>query len=272
MDNSKIEWTESTFNPWIGCTKVSPACRHCYAETLMAQRWGRVKWGAKGTRQRTTESTWKKPITWNRQAAQERKRRRVFCASVADVFETFEGRDPKGNQANLDDWRKDLFALIDNCPHLDWLILTKRPENARAFFRLHGARPNIWLGVSAENQEHWDQRVGILMDTPATIRFVSAEPLLSAINMRGLRPDWVIVGGESGGGFREMDPDWARSMRDQCKRAGTAFFFKQWSGFSVKKLGRELDGKVWDELPAAPAKSLNIRSKHSGLPRIAIAA
>ena len=117
-ENSKIEWTDHTFNPWIGCTKVSDGCKNCYAESLMDKRWGKVKWGPQGQRQRTSDENWKKPFAWDRQAAKQGIRYRVFCASLADVFE---------DNDQVSDWRLDLFDMIKVTPNLDWLLLTKRP-------------------------------------------------------------------------------------------------------------------------------------------------
>jgi protein gp37 len=124
-ENSNIEWTHHTFNPWIGCTKVSDGCKNCYAENLMDKRYGRVKWGPQGTRVRTSEANWKKPLKWNREAEAKGERHRVFCASLADVFED------KPDQPEMEQWRLELLELIIKTPYLDWLLLTKRPENVR---------------------------------------------------------------------------------------------------------------------------------------------
>lgn len=242
-ENSAIEWTDHTFNPWIGCTKVSTGCSRCYAETLMDKRYGRVKWGPRGTRVRTSTANWRKPLTWNRKAKQEGRRYRVFCASLADVFE---------DRPELYPWREDLFGLICDTPHLDWLLLTKRPENVDEMFldivgpvRLGWEDfPNIWIGTSVENQEQADKRIPELLKAPAPVRFLSCEPLLGGVDLglylypffaaddprhcphrNGI--DWVIVGGESGRGKRPFNPDWARSIRDQCQAAGVPFFMKQ---------------------------------------------
>lgn len=151
MENSKIEWTDHTFNPWIGCTKVTALCQHCYAETLMATRYKRVQWGPQGTRSRTGHANWRKPITWNREAEQSKVRRRVFCASLADVYE---------ERPELEPWRKDLFQLVDETDWLDWLTLTKRPENIGPMWSdMAGValnelpqRNNVWLGTSVGTQ------------------------------------------------------------------------------------------------------------------------
>lgn len=260
-ENSAIEWTDHTFNPWMGCTKVSRGCKHCYAETLMDKRYGKAKWGPTGDRILTSDANWRKPLAWNRQAQKEGRRFRVFCASLADVFEH------KPNQLDdMDMWRGRLFNLIQNTPHLDWLILTKRPELVNSTIErvtgfsesdmwFYTAR-NVWIGTSIESQETADARVPELLKVPAAVRFLSVEPLLEAvdlspyllpeqcwhckekINNEGgrcfcgihIKPQmqWVIVGGESGDGAATMHPDWARSLRDQCVGAGVPFLFKQW--------------------------------------------
>lgn len=258
MENSKIEWTDHTFNPWIGCTRVSPGCVHCYAETLMADRYKKVKWGPQGQRVRTSADYWKQPLKWNREAAAEGVRRRVFCASLADVFEV------KADQYDdMESWRRALFSLIDMTPHLDWLILTKRPDVARVMVPakwLQGWPVNVWIGTSVENQEYADKRIPALLQIPAAVRFLSVEPMLGPVDLTcimdriGLDPDggylnalqgftfdgdgeysrrigrvsWVIVGGESGHSARPLHPDWARSIRDQCQEAGVPFLLKQW--------------------------------------------
>ena len=213
-ENSKIEWTDHTFNPWMGCTKVSPGCTHCYAETMMDKRYGKVKWGPQGTRVRTSEAMWKKPLSWNKDEWAEcdvcgwrgkydketlcpdcnhpmirvmkQTRQRVFCASLADVFE---------DRPDVFLWRNDLFQLIEQTPNLDWLILTKRPEN------INRAMPeNVWLGVSVENQKEANKRIPLLQIMPARIKFLSCEPLLGHIDLsEALEPDeeaWHEVNAE----------------------------------------------------------------------------
>ena len=165
-ENSKIEWTDHTFNPWIGCQKVSPGCDNCYAEALMDKRYRKVEWGPHGERKRTSEANWKLPFRWARTAEATGKRPRVFCASLADVF---DNQVPPG-------WRMDLFALIECTPQLDWLLLTKRPENIRKMVPLFWQEPkltNVWLGTTAEDQEHFDHRWNILSQVPASVRFIS---------------------------------------------------------------------------------------------------
>jgi protein gp37 len=261
--NSKIEWCHHTFNPWVGCTKLSPACDHCYAESW-AKRTGHPElWN--GERRRTTAANWHEPIKWDKAAAAAGVRERVFCASLADVFD---------NQVPAE-WRRDLFGVIDDTPNLDWLLLTKRPQNAgqmiadarRAILgadvaseHVSWAWPNVWIGTTVENQEEADRRITHLVRVPAAVHFLSCEPLLGPINIsRHLvgreinRSDWtagvgwrvgarigwippiawVICGGESGHKARMMKPAWARSLRDQCASAGVAFFFKQWGEWSA---------------------------------------
>lgn len=255
--NTKIEWCDHTFNPWIGCTKISPACDHCYAAQQDTYRhWTPEGWG--GPRKRTSVGNWKMPLRWNAQAdafmAQHGRRQRVFCASLADVFDN--AVDPQ--------WRADLFELIRATPNLDWLLLTKRIGNAAAMIQAALANmdigysvpfaawpwPNVWIGATVVNQEEADRDIPKLLAVPARVRFLSMEPLLGPVNLERPRPgpdldqgggakicqpwmiqsgiDWVIVGGESGPSARPMHPDWARSLRDQCEAAGTPFLFKQW--------------------------------------------
>jgi protein gp37 len=268
-ENTKIEWADHTFNPWIGCAKVSTGCKFCYAETLMDTRYGRVEWGVNGTRVKTGPDNWKKPLQWNRQAEKLGIRYRVFCSSLADVFE---------DRPELNEWRNELFTLIRITPHLDWLLLTKRPENIRdILYRAsctngnyltepwlakwwdgdNGAPSNVWLGTSVEDQAAADERIPNLLRAPAKLRFLSCEPLLGSVDLArvlwihsessNLRApvigwkhfdergnagiDWVIAGGESGPKARPMNPDWARSLRDQCKEANVPFLFKQWGEY-----------------------------------------
>lgn len=284
-EQTNIEWADSTFNPWIGCTKISPACDNCYAENLMDTRMHRVEWGAGKPRQRTSAANWKKPIQWNRNAAGfvqckdcgqrgdvvemgcagcgsknlAPARRRVFFASLADVLD---------NEVPIE-WLVDLLDLIQRTPHLDWLALTKRIGNWRsrleaaarhlenemsersadgdlsmwmADWLRDNAPVNVWLGITVVNQEEADRDIPKLLQVPAAVRFLSIEPMLGPVELEdcwfgdyescdGYLPrqlSWVIVGGESGANARPMHPDWIRSLRDQCKAAGTPFLFKQW--------------------------------------------
>ena len=243
MENSSIEWTDHTFNPWIGCTQVSAACDQCYAMVLMDRRYHRVKWGAGQERIRTSKENWRKPRSWNRKAQKLGIRQRVFCASLADIF---DGEMPEV----LNQWRSDLWKLIVETPFLDWLLLTKRPGNVMRMVPWENNWPqNIWIGTSVENAEWAERRLPILSEIPAAVRFVSAEPLLGDFFLDGYRIDWLIAGGESGFGFRSLNVEHVRSLRDQCSKAGIAFFFKQWGGTTPKVGGRDLDGRQWSEFP-----------------------
>lgn len=243
-EQSKIEWTDSTFNPWVGCTKVSPACDHCYAEGW-AKRSGMVEWG--GDRRRTSEKNWNNPRRWNRKAgdfhALHGRPQRVFCASLADVFD----------KQVPNEWRLDLWDLIRDCDRLVWLLLTKRPKLANEYLPSDlRNQPNVWVGTTVENRKMFDLRVPLLRQIETPVRFLSVEPLLEDIPVTGADLDgisWVLVGGESGAAFREIKPEWARHWRDTCVSAGIPFHFKQWSGLKPKELGRELDGRTWDEAP-----------------------
>ena len=250
--NSKIEWTHHTFNPWIGCTKVSAGCTHCYAEAL-SKRTGLAVWGDNGTRRITSDAYWKQPAKWAREAEAAGERRRVFCASLADVLE---------DRAELEAPRQRLWALIRlTAKWLDWLLVTKRIENAVRMIPAD-VLALIWLGVSVEDQPRADARIPLLLQTPAAVRFLSCEPLLGPLDLQypeGVFPggpemcrsghecgcqgkpceppliygiDWVIVGGESGPGARPMHPDWVLSILDQCQAAKVPFLFKQWGEFS----------------------------------------
>lgn len=217
-ENSKIEWCSHTFNPWIGCQKVSPGCDNCYAEAMMDHRYGRVKWGPHGERKRTSDSNWRKPRQWARSAVAG-DRPRVFCASLADIF---DNRVPVK-------WRTDLFDLIAATPELDWLLLTKRPENFRRMFPL-GPWPNIWLGITAESQEYFDRRWPLLREIiTVPVRFVSYEPAIGPLRLNTpmVDPDWIICGGESGRNPRLMEPIWAEQIRNDCAERKVAFFMKQ---------------------------------------------
>jgi protein gp37 len=188
----------------------------------MDHRFHRVQWGPHGTRVRTSPETWKNPLRWHARALADGVRRRVFCASLSDWL------DNKVPQA----WRSDLCALIKVTHGLDWLLLTKRPENFAKLvpvWRDFGCPDNVWFGVSAEDQPNYDHRWPIVANIPARIRFVSYEPALGPLRLRSDMPlpDWIICGGESGIGARYMRPVWARRLRDQCERLGVAFFLKQ---------------------------------------------
>lgn len=257
-ERSKIEWTYGTFNPWRGCTKVSPGCENCYAETLSRRNPATLgEWGPKGKRAIAAESYWRQPIRWNAEAEKEGRRRRIFCASLADVFE---------DNTQVEEARKRLFRLIEETPWLDWLLLTKRPQN------IHGMLPweweegdrmpqNIWLGTSVENQKYADIRIPQLLEVrntyKVTVLFLSCEPLIGPVTLKPfLTPsvntiDWVIVGGESGSllDSRPMKKEWVRDLRDECRKYGIPFFFKQWGSFDEhgQAIGKKLSGNILDE-------------------------
>ena len=268
--NSPIEWTHHTFNPWWGCQKVSPACTHCYAEAW-SKRIGLSVWGPSSDRRFFGDRHWRQPLLWNDEAARSGERRRVFCASMADVFET---RD------DLATWRERLWSLIEATPRLDWLLLTKRPENVSSIVPWGDAWPeSVWLGTTVETQDWAAPRIAALLENKARIHFLSCEPLLGLLDLSPWLPklDWVIAGGESGARARPMHPAWARALRDQCVDAGVAFHFKQWGSWAPARegtgvravkvhfeaadatilarvgkgaAGRQLDGRTWSELPA----------------------
>lgn len=277
--NSKIEWTHHTFNPWWGCEKVSPACKHCYAQSW-AQRLALNLWGGDNTPRRFfSDSHWQDPLKWNREAAAAGERRRVFCASMSDVFE---------DRRDLDAPRARLWKLIEATPWLDWLLLSKRAETISRLVPWGLNWPaNVWIGTTVENQEYASLRVPILTEIPAAVRFVSCEPLLGPLDLRpwlatDARPlgiNWVIAGGESGPRSRPMNPLWAEDLRDQCIDHNVPFHFKQWGhwgpqsdadrravetcevlgrdGDTIKlfklgknRTGRALGGRTWDGFPA----------------------
>jgi protein gp37 len=305
--DSNIEWTHHTFNPWLGCVEVSPACDHCYARTLVTGRMARDVWGKDKPRPETSESYWHQPFVWDRAAERAGERHRVFCGSLCDVME---------DRRDLDRIRGDLYKLIESTPHLDWLLLTKRPQNFGRFLPsawLEKPLSNVWGMTTVESAEYlW--RVTELLNTPFAVRMLSCEPLLGPLDLTSIpcmgqpsitrnvltgrfhnvpfvakdgarvmvsvdtkpRIDGVICGGESGARdlpIRAMNPDWARSLRDQCVAAGTAFFHKQNGEYASvsevegpgehfkfpdgttvrrvgkKRAGRLLDGREWNELP-----------------------
>lgn len=273
-ENSKIEWTDHTFNPWMGCTRISPGCDHCYAEAISKRTGSPELW--QGQRRRTSESYWRQPLKWQAEARKSGTRRKVFCASMGDVFD---------NQVDPA-WREDLWTVILLTPNLDWQLLTKRPQNIRKMLPASWDQgwPNVWLGTSAENQEEANRRIPHLLAVPAALHFLSCEPLLGFIDLAdawhgetaigaecwgecnwckgGLPPlhncqlgrqsdrqidrgisgiGWVIAGGESGGHARPMHPEWIRSLRDQCKFPEVPFFFKHWGEWGLSDPARRVE-------------------------------
>lgn len=328
---TKIQWANETFNCWRGCTKISTGCKNCYA-SVGAGRNRKVLgvWGPNGTRVLAAESYWKQPLAWDRKAAKAGERHRVFCASYADVFEDWPGpvHDHRGQQVfryrkpqeaetgqpgqvnrwwttypvgpdggmldllTLDEVRRRLFTLIARTPHLDYLLLTKRPEYMRAFLaRLSFDRTddnqvyarldrsgtwdeeplkNVWLGVSVEDQTRADERIPLMLDTPAAVRFLSVEPMLGpiefsnatrradAVSQLGKKAldgiDWVIGGGESGDGARPCKVEWLRSVVRQCQAVQVPVF--------VKQLGSNPEGDEFPEVetdPATGTRELHVR-------------
>ncbi|WP_416464020.1 phage Gp37/Gp68 family protein [Sphingomonas sp. VDB2] len=278
VENTKIEWAHHTFNGWIGCTKVGAGCDNCYAADLAQARLG-VAWGAGQPRRRTAASTWKQPRRWNNRAAKEGVRYRVFCSSLADVFD---------NEVPAK-WRADLFQLIRETPHLDWLLVTKRVGNVMKMAEAAGRLPdNVWLGITVVNQAEADRDIPKLRILRALyelpVAFLSVEPMLGPIDLSLLlyhecpnwldedgRPpiiqrdcgaqeccstcdftgisdelaiNWVICGGESGPHARPMHPDWARSLHEQCEGVGVPFLFKQWGEWEAS-LDRDRDDPDW---------------------------
>lgn len=299
--NTSIQWTDATISPWDGCTKVGPGCDHCYAEVIADKRFHIVKWGA-GQPRKQRESFAANAKKLERKAVREGRQLKVFISMC----------DPFDNEVP-DEWRAELFKLILNTPHLTWQLLTKRIGNAAKMMQdaceamdtgmgvfAPTIYPNVWIGATVVNQEEADRDIPKLLAVPAAVRFLSIEPMLGAIKLNsayldgmskgesfrdstglehnrisyGAKLDWVICGGESGKDARPMHPDWARSLRDQCSAAGTAFFFKQWGEWlpdsqnpkvggpinprgaikvGTKASGNLLDGVQWQQFPDVPA-------------------
>lgn len=292
-EETNISWCDKTMNFWIGCTKVSPACTNCYAAVdTFARREranGRELWGPNANRHRTSEGLWKKPYQWNKNASKffecldcgcrgtaetycfecestnlKLTRQRVFVSSLSDICEI--------HPQITDDMRREIAKIVMDCSNLDFLFLTKRPENFNLLWlQLFGGTlpDNLWVGTTVENQRYADERIPALLGIPAKVRFLSCEPLLGHVDVLEYLGDyhsslhggfddginWVIAGGESGSKARPMDPQHVRSLREQCKQAGIAFHFKQWGehlyGVKVgkKNAGRLLDGVEHNEFP-----------------------
>jgi protein gp37 len=240
-EETLIAWTDHTFNPWMGCIKVSAGCANCYAERLTRDRMSLRLWGP-GSERQVTKTPWKNVRTWNNAAKRDGVRRRVFCASLCDVFE---------DHPTADATRPILWDLIRECTSLDWQLLTKRPQriadNLPPDWGPEGW-PHVWLGTSVEDMRVAD-RVDHLRHIPAVVRFISYEPALGPLDdldISGI--DWIIYGGESGPGYRKEDKAWARAMHVKCSEAGVAFFHKQSSGIRTE-MGIELDGQIVREYP-----------------------
>lgn len=240
-EQTLIAWTDHTFNPWMGCVKVSAGCANCYAERLTHDRMGLRLWGP-GSERQVTKAPWKNVRAWNAAAKKDGVQRRVFCASLCDVFEDH----PTANAT-----RPTLWGLVRECENLDWQILTKRPERIADNLPADwggGGWPHVWLGTSVEDMRVAG-RVDHLRSIPAVVRFISYEPALGPLDdldITGI--DWIIYGGESGPGHRPEDKQWARNMHAKCGEAGTAFFHKQSAGYRTE-MGIELDGRIVREYP-----------------------
>jgi protein gp37 len=247
--NSAIEWTDATWNPTTGCDQVSPGCDHCYALTLAKrlqamgnpryQRDGNPRTSGPGFGLTIHRDKIREPYRW-------RKPRRVFVNSMSDLF----------HASVPTEFIQDVFDVMADLPQHQFQVLTKRPRRMvtviRDWYESNGRDivPNVWLGTSVEDQKWADKRIPLLCDAPARVRFLSCEPLLGPIRVSQMDSlGWVIVGGESGWQARPMEAEWVRSLRDQCRTAGVAFFFKQWGGRTPKAGGRTLEGRTWDEMP-----------------------
>jgi protein gp37 len=236
VERTKINWANSTFNPWQGCTWVSAGCDNCYAKRQDARRLHGDKethWGTGAARKLLSEANWLKPLAWNRKAGREGTRPRVFCASMAD----WADKDvPEGQ-------RDRLWETIQHTPNLDWLLLTKRAPDIRKYLPAGWGKTgyaNCWLGVSVENRKKGVPRIDKLRKVPASVRFLSVEPLLEdlgPLDLSGIH--WVIIGGETGPGARSMDTGWVRSILSQCKDQGVPAWLKQ-LGRSPTHAGKEL--------------------------------
>lgn len=234
MATSSIEWTEITWNPVTGCTKISSGCKNCYAERMAhrLQSMGLEKY-RNGFGVTTHPDQLEDPFKW-------RKPRLVFVNSMSDLF----------HEAVEDDFIKRVFDTMNRANEHTFQVLTKRPERVIEMNNRLVWTPNIWMGVSIENTR-CQYRLDVLKEVGAVVKFLSLEPLLgplTGIQLAGI--DWVIVGGESGPGARPMHSDWVREIRDNCLASEVAFFFKQWGGAFKKRAGRTLDGRTWDEMPS----------------------
>ena len=234
---SSIEWTESTWNPLTGCSKISPGCKNCYAERMAKrlQAMGQPNYSS-GFNLALHEHALELPLRWKRP-------QNIFVNSMSDLF----------HRNVPDEFIRKMFQVMNQANWHRFQILTKRSGRLRRLSPVLPWQPNIWMGVSVENADYLN-RIDDLRSTPANIKFISFEPLLGPISNPNLDEiDWVIVGGESGPGSRRMEQDWVREIRDACAHAKVPFFFKQWGGTNKKKAGRLLDGKIWDQMPILTA-------------------
>ena len=240
---SSIEWTESTWNPLTGCTKVSPGCKNCYAERLAArlQAMGQLNYrnGFELTLHRHVIDA---PLRW-------RKPQRIFVNSMSDLFQ----------DGVPIDFILEVFSVMRQASWHQFQVLTKRSARLDALDHAIAWPANVWMGVSVENQDY-AFRIDELRRTHAAVKFLSLEPLLGPLmnlNLEGI--DWVIVGGESGPGSRPMKKEWVTQIRDQCRRNNVPFFFKQWGGVNKKRAGRRLEGRTWSQYPDTPKQQLTLR-------------
>ena len=232
---SGIEWTESTWNPVTGCTKISPACHHCYAERMATRlkAMGQPNY-ERGFKVSLQKHMLELPIAW-------KKPQMIFVNSMSDLF----------HEDVPDPFIRRVFDVMSRASWHTFQVLTKRAERMNGLGLSLKWPANVWAGVSVENRRYLE-RIDFLRTMPARVRFISFEPLLDRlgkIDLTGI--DWVILGGESGPGARPMEPSWVVEIKEQCLATGIPFFFKQWGGANKKKAGRLLDGRTWDDLPAA---------------------
>jgi protein gp37 len=233
---STIEWTEATWNPVTGCTKISPGCTHCYAErmAMRLQAMGNANY-ANGFDVTLQPQMLERPLSW-------KKPRRIFVNSMSDLF----------HESVSERFIQQVFEVMREASWHTFQVLTKRSDRLAEMDQRIDWPANVWMGVSVESTK-FEDRIDDLRGTSARIKFLSLEPLLGPLpnlNLDGI--DWAIVGGESGPGARRMDPEWVTEIRDQCAQAGVAFFFKQWGGTNKKRTGRVLEDRTWDELPVVP--------------------
>lgn len=246
---TEISWCDHTHNLFWGCMKVSEECKNCYAETF-SKRVGKDIWGPSSNTRRWIlgEKNWQNPYKWNKQAEKEVQFHRVFCSSMSDIYE---------DHPDVTETRNRFFEeVIPATPWLNWLLLTKRPENILKMSPWGQQWPdNVWVGTSVGTQARAEERIPELLKVPAVVRFLSCEPLLEEINITPWlsQLQWIICGGESGQKHRPFNPDWARSLRTQCLDAEVAYFFKQHGGLHHSSGGNLLDGEVYQAFPQIAA-------------------